>query len=145
MNDVLKDPTEREYFLTCKTKFFRKSVTEEIKGHAKSYDRTMVLLIPQESDERNRFLSAWLPDNIETYYEIAAYISYPVDSPARLSVHHRDGKSPYHYLFVMSKGVEDILLQVPEYSTVKVHVLPASHDSEADFARETDHDFEVMA
>lgn len=139
-----EDLTEREYHLRCKTKFFRKTVKETLRGIEKSYERTMVLLIPQESDERTKFLMAWLPEAEGQYYEITAFVSRPVDSPARLSVHRRDEKAEQHYLFVMSKGVEDILLKFKEGSIVELTVNPASMDSEADFAKGAEHEFEVM-
>lgn len=138
------DLTERTYHLRCKTKFFKKSVHENIRGIDKHYERTMVLLVPQESDERTKFLTAWLPETEGEYYEVSAFISMPVDSPARLSVHRRDQKCTTHYLFVMSKGVEDILLKFKEGTTINVQINPASQDAEADFAKDAEHNFEVM-
>ena len=130
MNELENDLTQRRYHLTCKTRFFKKTVVDNLPGgNVKRYERTLVFLIPQESDERSRFLSAWLPDTTKDYYEMSSFISSPVDSPSRLSVHRADQRCEKHYLVVMSKGVEDILIKMKEGTTLSVQVLKASEDS----------------
>lgn len=136
--------TERRYVLKCKTKFFRKSVNENINGKQKSYERKLVLLIPQDNDQRTRFLMAWLPDTTQDYYEVSTFISRPVDGPARMSVHRADDRSDRHYLFVMSVGAEEVLAKLAEGSLINVEVMKGSEDSEADFAADPDHDHEVV-
>ena len=139
------DLTQRRYFLRCKTKFFHKTVVDELPGgKIKRYDRTLVFLIPEESDERTRFLSAWLPETSEDHYELTGFINYPVDAPSRLSIHRADSRNDRHYLLVMSKGAEDVLLRVKEGSLIQLQVFKASEDQEADFAPDTEYDFEVV-
>lgn len=131
------DLTQRRYKLTCKTKF--------IEGSYKGQKLKNVILIPQENDQRTKFLTAWLPDTVGEYYELASFISMPVDSPCRLSVHRApDKNSERHYLFVMSKGVEEVLLMKPEGLTVMVETMKASEEEEADHARGEDGQFEVQ-
>ena len=145
MNEYENDLTQRRYHLSCKTRFYRKTVRDELpNGTTKVYERTLVFLIPQDSDERTRFLMAWLPDTAEDYYEMSSFVSSPVDSPSRLSVHRSDARCERHYLLVMSKGVEDILLKMREGTLINVQVLKASEDNEADFAPDTEYNFEVL-
>lgn len=134
--ELKNDPTYKKYHLSCKTKFHFKTVTEDIgRGVISSYARKLVLLVPQESDQRSRFLSAWCPDTKEEFYEVAAEVGAPVHGPVRLSVHRGyDDKLDRPYLFVMSKGVEEILLDFPEGRTLEVTILPANMDGEADYA-----------
>lgn len=145
MNELESDLTQRRYHLSCKTRFYTKTVEDVLPGGVtKRYERTLVLLIPQESDERSRFLSAWLPETTQDYYEVSSFISSPVDSPSRLSIHRADERCEKHYLVVMSKGVEDILVRLREGTTINIQVLKASEDSEADFAPDTEYNFEVV-
>lgn len=136
---MTEDVCEREYNLTCKVKI-RKIWVEDNqneKGIVRS-ERTMVYLIPQESDQRTRFLTAWLPEVAHEYYEVASFIASPIDSPCRLSVHRGpDSRNETHYLFVMSTGVSEILSRLKEDSLVNVKILPASKDSETDFAKDS--------
>lgn len=141
-----EDLTERSYNLTCKLKFFLKTVQDPHTNDGKPYERKLCLLVPQEADERTRFLMAWLPEVQSEYYELGAFISYPVDSPCRLSIHRApDEKHDRHYLFVMTKGVEDVLVRLKEDTIIRIKTLPASADSEIDHARDTDLDIEVKA
>ncbi len=134
MANISDDPTEREYHLIVKSKFYRKTVNETIQGHAKSYERELVLFVPEESDQRTRFFMAWLPDSGAEYFELGGYIASPIDSPCRLSIHRGpDEKSERHYLFCMSKGVEEIILTRPEGSTFRLTIMPASQEAEGDF------------
>lgn len=143
---VSDDPTEKPYHLVCVLRFIQKSVNEVVGQslRSQSYERKMCILIPDESDQRTDFMSAWLPDTSKEYYEIGAYIAYPVDSPCRMSIHRADEKSDRHYLFVMTKGVEDILVKLKEGSRISLKVMPASHDEEIDRAIDTQLDIEAM-
>jgi len=142
---MINDPTQRRYNLKCTIKFFSTTVRDQMpSGVVKTYERTLVFLIPQESDERTRFLSAWLPDTSDEYHEVTAFIAHPVDAPVRLSVHRSDNRSNRHYLTVMSKGAEDVLLKMREGQSISIQVLKASEDSEADFAPDTEYNFEVL-
>ena len=140
------DPSYKKYNLTTKIKFIRKSVREDIGGgKIQSYERKMVILIPQEGDETNRFYYAWVPSTQEEKYELAGVIGSPVNSPCRFSVHMgHDEKSEKPYLFVMSKGVEDIIVKMREGDLVRVTTLPANEDSEADYAQDAQGNFEAI-
>lgn len=139
------DLTQRRYNLRCKTKFYRKTVNDQLpNGSFRTYERTLVLLVIEESDERTRFLQAWLPETTDQHYELTANIAFPVDSPARLSIHRADARCDRHYLLVMSKGVEDILVKLREGLPLTLQTCRASEDTEADYAPETEYDFEVI-
>lgn len=127
-----------EYNLIVTTKFVRKTVIEE-KLKTK-YERKMVILIPDVTTECMKFFRAWLPDSTEEYHEIAAEIHSPVASPCRLSIHR--APHPYsedkHFLFVMSKGVEELFLRLPEGRRFQLTVLPQGEESATDFAKDSD-------
>jgi hypothetical protein len=136
----VNDPIYKPYFLNCKTKFIKKNVSEDIgKGIVQQYMRKLVILIPQESDQRTLFLKAWMPETREEFHEFAAELGAPVHGPSRLSVHMgHDDKCDRPYLFVMSKGVEDVLNSFPEDTLIKVKTLPANHEDAADYAADSD-------
>lgn len=139
MNDNFEsdDLTERRYKLTCKTKF--------VNGKYKGQAIRNVILIPQDNDQRTKFLMAWLPDITGEHYEIASFISMPVDSPCRVAIRRGpDEMSERHYLFVMSKGVEEQLLKMKEGSTIAVETYKASEESETDHAIGEEGSFEVQ-
>lgn len=133
------DPTFKKYFLNCKVKFFKKTITEDI-GHGRitNYERNMVLLIPQESDECHRFYHAWVPSVVTQHYELAGIIGSPINSPARFSVHMgHDERCDRPYLYLMSKGVEDIIAgMITEGRVLRVTTLPANEEDEADNAQD---------
>lgn len=145
MAEFEQDLTHRRYKLKCKLKFYQTTVTGDVSNKGKSYERRLALLIPQEGDERSRFLTAWLPEVEGEYYEMSGFIDHPVDSPVRLSIHRRDKKSPEsHYLFVMSKGVEDILQRCREGQLLSVTTFSAAEEDEADYALDSNLDIEAV-
>lgn len=146
MDTEKTDGTFKKYHLKCKIKFFLKDVKEDIgKGITQSYKRKLVLLVPDFNDEFSRFASAWLPDNPKTHFELAAQIGAPAHLPARCSVHFgHDEKFDKPYLFMMSKGVEDILVKYAEGTTIQVTTLPADQDSEADNTEADQGSYDVM-
>jgi hypothetical protein len=135
------DPQKREYHLKCEVKYVKGST--EVKG--KKIDRTMVVLIPKESDQRTYFLSAWLPDVKEQHYELVGYIPNPIDSNFRCSIHRGpDVYSENHYLFIMTKGVEeDFIEKHLEGQSVNVRIFGEDNEESADSVRESDGNFEV--
>jgi hypothetical protein len=88
-----------------------------------------------------------LPEDQGQHYELVGMIAPPIDSPCRLSIHRGpDEKSERHYLFVMSKGVEDIILKyAKEGETLKVQILPESQEEIVDQARDTDGDYDLIS
>lgn len=142
MDNFIKSPTDREYHLNCRVKFHRKYVHE----NGRSYERDLVILVPEDSDERTRFLSAWLPDSREEYFELASIMSPPIDSPCRLSVHRGpDDKSEKHYLFVMSKGVEEIILEhIKEGAIIPLKILPEGAEEILDHAVDSHGNYQLI-
>ncbi len=145
--EAASDPTYKKFNLKCKVKFIKKSISEDIgKGRRANYDRVMAILIPQESDECYRFYAAWVPDTVEQHFELTGVIGHPVHSPCRFSVHRgHDGRSDRPYLFVMTKGVEDLIVRYKkEGDEMNVVTMPANEDSEADYVEASDGNFRVV-
>ena len=136
----IPEPTDRKYIMNCRLRFYRKTVVDNQGVHGLiQTERNLVMLVPDESDQRTQFLSAWLPDTQEEYFELAGYISMPIDSPCRFSIHRGpDAQSERHYLFVMSKGVSDILERFTEGRVFSVTILPESEEDQADYAKDSD-------
>ncbi len=135
--EAANDPTYKKYVLTCTTRFYEKVVEGK--------ERKMVLLVPEENDEMHRFLNAWCPTTQGEKHELAAYIGAPAHTPARCAVFMgHDEKCERPYLFVMSKGVEDILVKYKEGLRLIVTTLPANEDSEADNTEASEGNFEVL-
>jgi len=131
-----------DFYLRCKVKFFEKWVDD----NGRRYFRKLVILIPDEGDERTRFLNRWLPETLEEHFELGVTIAPPIDSPCRVSVHRGPSeKSLYHHLFVMSKGVEDIILQyVKEGSYLNVTVLSEDNEEILDQAKDANGDYDLI-
>lgn len=129
---------ERKYHLKCKLKFLVKDIQDWDGKQNVNRKRKLAMLIPQESDEMIRFLSAWLPDTRDEYFELASYISSPINSPCRLAIKRGpDAQSQQHYLTVMSVGVEEVMTShMKDGQMIQVTILPVSEESEADFARD---------
>jgi hypothetical protein len=133
------DPTHKKYNFACELRFFNTNVNEKIKGTEHQYSRKLALLVPLESDQRTMFLNAWLPDTIGEYFEVPLFIKVPVDSPCRVAIFRGpDQRSERHYLLVMTKGVEDILVKLKEGARFNVQSLPASEEGEIDHAIDSD-------
>lgn len=129
--------TDKKYHLLVKTKFISKTVIEEELGTR--YERKMVILVPEFNDECIRFFGAWLPETTEDHYELVIEMGAPIHSPCRVSIHRAPhAYSEKHFLFVMSKGVEDDCLRYAEGRQIAVTALPQDADSTADFAKDSD-------
>jgi hypothetical protein len=128
-SELLKPPTSRTYRLRVKVVLHR----DYVKDLGRTFERTMALLVPQESDQRQMFLTAWLPDLDTEHHEVVGFLKSPVDSPLRLSVHRRDKRYfETHYCFVMTKGVEDVLVEHCEGKILDLDVYPETYDEVAD-------------
>ena len=142
--EAKSDPTYKKYYLNCKIKFFKKTVRETLpSGQTKSYDRKLVLLVPQESDETIRFYNAWVPQTQKEHFELAVVMGSLINSFARVSVHlGHDEKCDRPYLFMMTYGVEEIIHKFgKEGQILQVTTLPANEDAEADNAPDSNHNF----
>ena len=139
MSEPIKVPTERSYVLKCKIEAFIKTITEK---HA-SYQSQLVFLVPQESDQRTSFLSAWLPETSEEHFELAGIIPPPIDSPCRFAIRRANGDCGQHHLVVMSTGVAKLLAAIAAKGKgaamgVTVKILPESDIEAADLSKDDD-------
>lgn len=151
--------TEREYNLKCTVKVIHQSYVEEADG--KQHETRSVVLVPEiEATEAMMFLSAWLPDVSKIcvkcshdvirmnenicpkcgsdqihlgWSEIPAFVTAPVNSPARLALLRKNNYCEDHHLFVMSTGVEDELIHM-EGKTVYVKTFEGTKDEICDAA-----------
>lgn len=137
------EATERTYYLKCRVLV----KTKNVKDFERQYTKSMVYLIPEKNDQAGMFFRAWLPEVREEYHEVIAEIPNPVDSPCRLSVHRGpDGVNETHYLFVMSKGVEEIILERKlDGKMINIIVLPESSDEAHDQVRDSGGDFDLIS
>ena len=134
------DPCEREYKIRCKVNVITKGF-QTWKGQ--QVDDKMCVLSFVESRDLVRFLIAWLPEEQKEHFELVIFLRHPVFSSCRVALHRRGPEFPDHYFFVMSKGVEDELIALNQ-KIIDVDVLPASQDSEADEALETNESYDIV-
>jgi hypothetical protein len=109
-----KSLTQNRYELKCKVLIRERSYQDEQSQGVTQVTEKMAYLIPCESSERDRFLSAWLPDTDEEHFEVGLLIGHPVHGPARATVHRKSREVPEHHLFIMSRGVEEELKKFSE-------------------------------
>lgn len=124
------DLTQKEYNLKCLVLVKHMSAQQGLTPGAAEFNA--VILVPEINDEAIRFLNAWCPEVENEHFEFAAFLKAPINLPTRLSIHLPDrlySKSPY--LFVMSKGIEEILVNL-NGRIINIQTLKASADSEAD-------------
>jgi len=142
MSKVIIEPTEQEYVLKCKVI----EKVKHVKDHDRQYERRLIYLIPERNDQAMAFFRAWLPDTRGEYFELVADIPNPIASPCRLSVHRGpDEVSENHYLFVMSKGVEEIIQERKLVGkTLIIKILPESSDEVVDQVRDSGGDFDLI-
>lgn len=154
-----KEGTGKEYNLKCKVKVVQHSFKEIDDGRV--HETKSVFLVPDfEATESQMFLTAWLPDvskvcmdcgcdyvRVEAeecpkceskrvkleWSECPSFISYPVNSPARLAVLRKNNLCSDHHLMVMSSGAEQDLIHM-DGKEVRVKIFPASEDEMCDSA-----------
>lgn len=99
---------ERTYHLTTRVKVVKMTGKQGVKDTGGSF--TVVVLVPEQNDETTRFFRAWLADTEGDNFECLGTMGHPIYGSLRLSVSR--GNKTHHeaHLFVMSKGVEDILI-----------------------------------
>lgn len=139
---VVLEPTQQEYNITAKVKF----VDVNVKDHDRQYSRRLVILIPQESMQRDLFFNAWLPEVSEEYFELATVIRSSIPSPCRMAIlKAKKGISDRPYLTIMSKGVEeDFISHKMEGKIVEVKILPEDQDHVSDDARDSGGNFDLI-
>lgn len=102
------DPMERTYHLTTKVKVVTMTGKQGEKDTGGSFK--VVVLVPEQNDETTRFFAAWLADTEKDSFECLGTMGYPIYGSMRLSVCRGNKTCHEAHLFVMSKGVEDILV-----------------------------------
>ena len=120
------DPMEKTYHLTAKVKVVRMTGKQGEKDTGGSFD--VVVLVPEQNDETTRFFSAWLADTEKDNFECLGTMGHPIYGSMRLSVSR--GNKTHHeaHLFVMSKGVEDILVH-KDGEKIQVNIERGTADS----------------
>jgi len=121
------DPTQREYNLTCRVKVIRSYGQQGIKSGNTEYKA--VVLIPEDNDQTTRFYMAWLPEDNDHKVECLAEFFRPIYGAGRLSVHRANwnyAEGPH--LFVMSKGIEDILM-LKDGERIMIKTLAGNEDA----------------
>jgi len=105
------NPNEKEYHLKCLVQVKEISYMDEQSKGSFINTEEMVFLIPQESDERTKFLMAWLPDTNEEHIEVGFEIGNPVYSVFRGAVqrYHKKAQIKVPFIFVMTRAVEEQL------------------------------------
>lgn len=131
------DATERTYVLKCRPAIFKVWVEDA----GRKYQSTILLLVPEVNDQCVQFFNAWLPEDAQTHFELGAFIHPPIASPARLSVHRRNERSPNHHLTVMSRGVAEEIEKFAMNKVLTVDILPASQELASLDSKETSGDY----
>ena len=157
-NPHVKEPTEREYELTCR--IVRKKMQyddDQSRGSLGNTEVDVVLLVPEQSSECDRFFGAWLPEPAvitlegkvfqDNFYECLGILGGPVHSPVRMALHRASKLHPEPYFFVMSAGVEQELLKIPSRlfrkPRISLKVLGESSETIADSTHDPDLPFQA--
>lgn len=128
---------EQTYHLKCRARVFSLWVDDA----GRKYQSKILILVPEMNDQAARFFDAWLPDEADKHYELAAYIELPIASMARLSVHRRNDRCEKHHLTVMSKGVAEEIEKYALNKVINVETYPSSKELESLGSKETSGDF----
>ncbi len=132
MSEDIDDKTENEFYLKCKI-LIRTIQSKDQKPNGEIFwtPRTMAFLIPELNDQGVRFLDAWLPEGKDEHFEMYSALGSPISSSCRLAICRKNQDIEDHHLVVMSKGVEE---EMVEYGlsgkVITAKILPSSADSE---------------
>lgn len=137
------DPTMRKYVIRCRVKVVKTAGKQGLLSGQTEFNA--VLLLPQEGDTTTRFYTAWLPDEAEKHFELVLEMGHPVYGICRAAILRKGKFCERPHIFVMSKGVEDILEKKDGLIIDNITVLPASDEEEfGDQALQSDKDIEVF-
>ena len=96
----------------------------------------MAFLTPDEGTERDKFFTAWMPQE-EDFVELVAEVAHPINGVIRCSLHKTDKRMPHPYIFVMTKSAEEAL-KANNGKSIFITVLPQGEeirgDKQKDFA-----------
>lgn len=133
------NPLERTYNLTAKVKVIRKTGKQGVKDTGSEFK--IVVLVLEQNDETTRFYSAWLADTENENFECLATMGHPIYGSMRLAVCRGNANYPEPHLFVMSKGIEDVLVH-KEGERVSFEVERGTNDA-MDYHASDDSDTDV--
>ena len=134
---LLTPPTEQHYHLKCKVIVKMVTYMDEQSKGTTQVSEELVFLIPQESDERTKFLMAWLPDTDDQHQEIGVELGAPLFAVARAALWRRTEHVNEYHLFMMTKSAEEFLKPLKN-RVIDVEVLSEKEDHVLDGQR--DHD-----
>lgn len=137
------DPTLKKHVISAKVKVAKASWWQGFRGGRSEFKA--VVLIPRDSDATNMFFSAWLPDVVEEHSEVVLQIGRPVYGPCRVAVLRRGKYHDRPHLFVMSKGVEEILENQDGVVLDNLVVMPANKDEFGDGAADSAKDIQKFS
>lgn len=130
-----KTPQQHEYTFKCRVVAKEVTYEDEQSTGVTQVTEKLVFLIPDQSTERDKFYFAWLPDTDLEPAEIVCEIGHPVFSIFRAALWRRTQHVNDFHIFVMTKGVEEILKALHDKSIV-LKVLSSADDHKADTQRD---------
>lgn len=116
------DPCEREYTLNCLVcKISQSFLATKANGDRVQQEDESIILIPEESSQRDAFFAAWLPDfdlrdenpvlqPLDKMSELILNIAYPIGAYSRAGVIRSSQWCDKPHLFIQTKGVEQDLM-----------------------------------
>lgn len=133
----LNDPTMKDYKIRVKVNVVRSYLQQGFSEGKSEFNA--VCLLPMEADTTIKFYMAWLPDDAKEHFEIVMEMGHPVYGTCRGAVLRAGKFMQRPHIFIMSKGVEDILSK-KHGEILDIRVLPCSMDAESDSAPDSDND-----
>lgn len=116
METELTATTEERFELICKVhKEILPYREHQSRGKEWNEQASVILLIPETTDQASGFYDAWLPidlpevDGKPPCHEIGMEVGYPVGGFMRGAVFHSSPLYPERHIFVMSNRAEKIL------------------------------------
>lgn len=119
INDLPNDECEKEYNLICT---IGQSHTGFRDWKKRQLEANIFLLVPDENQDKDAFIKAWVPETDEETNEVIAFIGSPIGIEVRLGVKRRASYCPDRaFLFNMSVDADEAMKRcVGKRVTVKV-------------------------
>jgi hypothetical protein len=137
--DKRKKPTEIRYFLKCKVLVKKVSYLDEQSTGTTQVEDEFVLLLPEESTQRTKFLMTWLPDTNLECQELGCEIGHPVFSLFRGALWRETEHLKQIHIMVMTKSTEELLKPL-DGKHVQLEVLGENEDEILDGQEDFDMD-----
>lgn len=138
LNDLSKKIPDPEFVLRCRVEVKKIAYTDlqsQGEKEARQVEADMVFLIPLEGDQRDYMFSKYLPHVRGESTELPAMIPYPVSGFARVALMRRDKRCDEHYLFMMTKAVEEDLKECAGRE-LEVRILDEKDDAVLDLQKD---------